>query len=131
MKKCITMFLVFMFFGSLVIAADYTANVSLNWPGTDSLGNTEPSLPVTIKVYDAVSGAVKSQANVNGPVNAFAMPSFIVPVPDNGSTTLSVYATATDSVGNVSPNSETATVVIKGSDTLLPCTPTISITITK
>lgn len=127
MKKLIVALLVL--FATSVMAADKTALPKLTWDGKDTNGVVEASLPVTIQVFNADTLAILSTATVSGPVVNFSMPTFIVPVPDNGSTVLKVYAKAKDSVGNSSAASPTITTTLYGADTVPPGTPIISITI--
>lgn len=129
MKRLIALIIVSMFIGSVAMAADKVAQVKLSWDGKDTSGATELSLPVTITVYNADTLAVLSTANVSGPVTAFNMPTFLVSVPDNGSTILRVNAKAKDSVGNTSAASTTVVTTLYGADTNAPGVPIITITI--
>ena len=127
MKKLLVSLIVLL--ATSAMAADKVALVKLNWDGKDVSGATELSLPVTITVYNADTLAVLSTANVSGAVTAFNMPTFIVTVPDNGSTVLRVNAKAKDSIGNTSAASATVVTTLYGADTNAPGVPIITITI--
>lgn len=83
---------------------------------------TEVSFPVTFKIYDAATNAVLTSVNAPAsPVSALVMPDIVIPVADNAVKKIKVYATVTDSAGNVSaksPDSNELTLV--GNDTTSP-----------
>lgn len=119
------LFLGFLFQGSVTMAETKTCVVSCDWDGKDATGALEGSLPAVIKIYDASTDALKTQAEVNGPVSAFALPGFPVEVADNVKNTFTFYGTVTDSAGNVSAPSVVITKIIVGKDTVPPSKPSL------
>lgn len=130
MKKIIIATLLVLL-STVCFAKDFTARATIaSWNGLDANGVLEGSLPVTIKLYNATTNLVVSQVNVTGPVTNFVMPDFIVTVPSNATLKVKFYATATDSVGNVSvkgPDSNEITLV--GDDTVAPSVINVNITV--
>jgi hypothetical protein len=121
MKKIITLIGLFLLVWTCASwAAQKEAIPNLTWDGKDKAGAVEKSLPVTAKLYNAETNAVLSTAQINGPVVDFDMPGYTVEILDNTTVELSVYATLTDSAGNVSDVSDTITKTFTGSDTIGP-----------
>lgn len=131
MKKLLILTL-FLFLATSLLAKDFTARVTIgNWNGLDSVGALELSIPVAVKVYNSATNTLLTQTTANGPVTNLVMPDFIIPVPDNTSVKLKVYATVTDAAGNVSAKSaDSNEVTLIGIDTHPPAgINTITITI--
>jgi len=109
-------------------ATTKTVSATVTWDGKDSTGVTEPSVPVTIKLYqDGTTPTVVSSLALSAAATNATMPSFTISVADNGTSTFTFYATATDSAGNVSGKSTSVTLTISGADTIPPGTPVIKL----
>lgn len=108
-------------FGPLY-AVDFPANVTIDsWSGLDASGKLEPSLPVTIAVFDAATNVKVSDISVSGPGTSIAMPSFVISVPANTTLKVKYYATVTDAKGNASAKSaDSNEVTLFGDDTIPP-----------
>jgi hypothetical protein len=98
----------------------------VTWNRLDESGAKELSYPVTLKVYNFnTNELVSQQAITDGASTEFTLPGFAVDVPDNTEVELVLYATATDSAGNVSKNSVEVKKLLYGKDTIPPGAPSL------
>ena len=130
MRKIIGMVLLFALFGSVAMAATYPVTATFTHGFKDTAGNNETGLLV-VKLYNNATDAIVSTITITGPVTNQAMPGFNLTVPDNATTNVQFYATATDAAGNVSVKGMSNIVAVKGLDTVAPSTITVNITITQ
>jgi hypothetical protein len=131
MKRLLALIITIVLLGSVAMAATYPATATFTYNFKDtSIPPKDETGPVVVKLYNNATDALVSTITVTAAVTNQAMPAFTVTVPDNATTNVQFYATATDAAGNVSARGMSNIVAVKGLDTIGPSTINITITVT-